>query len=132
MSETSSRPPAFESPVFLLRDLQSPTLNTNSALATYRERMQATPKSSLRAFLENLICALQRNEELIVKITTIVEVLALSGRGFPASFRADINNQWCSYNEYLTHPLEMDECINSLDILRNVYDDLRYHVYVIP
>lgn len=73
----------------------------------------------------------QKSKELIMRITTIVEVLALSGRGFPASLRADINDQLDSYNECFTLPLGMDECMYSFDILRSVSNDLRCHVYVI-
>lgn len=132
MSDT--RTTEFESSVFLLRDLQPPTLHTVTALATYRERMQATDDDDddLRAFFDDLICALERNLELMMRITTIVEVLALSGQGFPARLRVYVKDQLDSYYEYLTLPLEMDECMYSFDRLQNVYNDLRYHVYEIP
>lgn len=120
----------FESHIHLLRDLRWPTVLTAELRGWYRQRQQYV-RSRDQSFVNDILDILNRCATCLEKVTTLVEELALSGRGFPVSLRVEIEDQLAPYNDYwLQGTIRTDSAESSLGALQKIYDDLSLHACV--
>lgn len=120
----------FESHIYLLRDLRSPTVLTAECRGMYHHRQQYV-RSREQGFVDYILSILNRCGNYLEKVTILVEELALSGRGFPVGLRMEIEDQLAPYNDYWSQDTHAaDSAASSLNALQKIYDDLSLHACV--
>lgn len=129
-SEASMASTDFESPIQLLRQLRQPLYVTTETRGIFREKRHNI-KSRGYCDLDSIINTLDNCVEDLGKITTLVEELGLSGRGFPVSLRMQICDELVPYNNFwLSQNITADRAESTLDTLQKIYDDLSLHACV--
>lgn len=120
----------FESHIHLLRDLRCQALLTAECAGVYRQWQQYV-SSRTQGFANDLLDTVNQCGKCLSKITTLVEELALSGRGFPVSLRMEIEDQLAPYyDHWVSNSVTTDSAASSLDTLQKIYDDLSLHACV--